>query len=296
MNSRPGPTEKPARPATPLATTAKHFAKQRYAWQVDAWRLLREGKCAEYARKSTPAAVDGVLIEFPETKIKLGARITVNTGALKGRSLFAMLYDQEQREVTVPFGLVALAAWQQAKIKGYPFPIFSLIYRLTKGPRVLLLARRGPLTMTKAQSKEFRRLLASYVRTRDDGRVLVHGDMHASHLLVDRSRPSLGFIDLEAVHTGKPATNFAQLWIAYHHAEVHLGQTFYREFAARFPTVMTAQFDNDVRMELAIRCFSHVREGVRRRFQKLETKARAMFAAVLNGESFEATCLSGRPH
>lgn len=271
--------------------TGPFFTKQRYLWQPDAWRLLRERACAEYARKAVPSFVAGVHIRFPETRVGLGPRVTVTTSVLEGQSLLAMLYDPAQQSLALDMGLAALEAWQRAGIAGHPFPVFSLIFRLVKGPRALFLARRRPAPLASDQRRELARLVARYMRGETGGRCLVHGDLHASHLLVDLPQSSLGFLDLEAMHTGKVATNFAQLWVGFHYAAPELGRALYRSYRLRFPAVMTAQFDNDVRTELAIRCLAHIRSGLRTGNHELATLASALLAAVLAGTTFETLCL-----
>lgn len=272
----------------------RSFTKQRYVWQLDAWRLLRERTCADYARQVVPSVVEGVRLLFPQTSIRLGLRIGVTTQALEGEPLINLLYEPAHRQTAVTLGLVALKAWQQAAIVGHPFPVFSLIFRLVKGPRVLLGARRDSVMLSADQRREFRRLVTSYIQARDASRVLVHGDMHASHLVANLDQDSLGFIDLEAVHIGKPATNFAQLWVGYHYADPELGLILFQEYASRFPSLMTAQFDIDVRAELAIRCHRNVRDGLRLGNQALVDKGRRVLNAVLSGTPFATTCMTGR--
>lgn len=274
---------------------SRHFTKQRFLWQPDAWRLLRERNCADYARQVMPSTVDGMRIQFPETTVALmGPCVVVTTQAIDGQALFDLLYEPAKQMAAVTIGLVALEAWQRAQIVGHPFPFFSTVFRLVKGPRVLLHMCRSSKIVSSDQRREFCRLVAFYARAESESRVLVHGDMHASHLLVNLASSSLGFIDLETVHVGKPATNFAQLWIGYHYADPRLGQTFYREYVARFPDMMSAEFDNDVRAELAIRCHRHVCDGMRTGNQDMESKARTVLAAVLSGTPFGTSCLSGR--
>lgn len=271
-----------------------YVTKQRYLWQPDAWRLWRERSCAEYAQKVVPATVAGLRIEFPQTQVRLGLRVAVTTNRLEGESLLVLLYRPSQQELAVEIGLAALEAWQRASVTGHPFRLFSLTFRLAKGPRALLQAQRWPRSLSSDQRRELARLVARYLRGQENDRRLVHGDMHASHLIVNTAQSSLGFIDLEAMHIGKAATNFAHLWIGYHYAAPELGRAFYRAYQARFPQMLSAQFDNDVRTELALRCQTHIRSGRRTGNQELASQAAQVLAAVLTGATFEALCLEGK--
>lgn len=269
------------------------FTKRRYLWQPAAWRLVREATCADYARKVVPTTVRGIRIEFPETRVRLGPRVTVTSRALTGESLLNLLYRPALHEAVVALGLAALEAWQCAAVTGRPFGLFSFAYKRLKGPLAMFAARCEPGLLSAVQRQALGHLLARYTRSAEDRRFLAHGDFHPSHVVVDLAGSSLGFLDLEAMHVGKAATNFAQLWTGYHYAAPELGQALYQAYRARFPEMLTAQFDNDVRAELALRCLTHIRAGQRMGNRELEGQARAVLAAVLSGPSFETLCLKG---
>ena len=267
-----------------------YFTKQRYLWQPGAWRILRERSCTEYVRQVVPATVSGIRIHFPETSVRFGPQVTVTTSALRGQSVLTMLYEPGQQDIAVTMGLVALEAWQRAVVAGHPFRLFSLAFRLYMRPSAMSKSLLEPGMVSPQQRKEFKWLVTSYTRA-DDNHFLVHGDLHASHLIVDLAQQTMGIIDLEATHIGKAATNFAQLWTGYHYAEPELGRQFYRAYKACFPAVVTTSFDSDVAPNSP--------SGVRNTSLNPDAKAiriwkaghAALFTAVLSGSTFEELCL-----
>ncbi len=283
-------------PESPILTPDTFFTKQRYIWQVSALRLLRERACVQYARQMVPRVVDGFSIEFPETEIDIGLRVAVRSQHLEGRALFSMLYEQELHEAALNVGMIALEALHRADVSSAPFGHFSRVYRLARGPKAMLGEMlRSPL-LSPNQRRELRHLVAGYMVDRGGRKVLVHGDLQPSHLIVDPERESLGYIDLEAMHIGKAATNLAQLWIGFHFADPSLGQKLYRQFRERAPHLLDEYFDPDVRAEIALRSYSHIRQGRRLGLEEMEGKARFLLGSVLSGTSFEELCLEGTTH
>jgi hypothetical protein len=267
------------------------FVKVRYLWKSSAIRLLRERSCARYAQRATPQAVGGFAVRFPEPEISLGLQVTVRSCRLEGQDLFSMLYQEAMREISLEVGLLALEALHTADVSSAPFALSGLVYRLARGPRVALREMLGSILLSPAQRKELNRLVVSHISRWGGRKVLVHGDLHASHVIVDLDRKRLGFIDLEAMHIGKAATNFAQLWGGFHYADRLLGQRFYREYKERFPDPWEVQFDTDVRVEVALRSYAHVKVGRQEGNRELEGLARALLARALSGASFEEICL-----
>lgn len=274
-------------------TSGNYFIKKRHIWHVSALRLLREHACARYARQSVPPRIDGVNIVFPDTEVSLGFQISVRSRCLEGRDLFLMLYQQEMRGVALDMGIIALKAMHMADVTSAPFALFSTVYRFVRGPSVALGAMFGSPLLSRNQRGELNRLVLGSVMDRGGRKILVHGDLHASHLIVNLAEESLGFIDLEAMRIGKAATNFAQLWIGFHFADPLLGQAFYRRYREQFADVLDEQFDTDVRTELAFRSHSGVYSGRRLRNRDLEGKSRILLAKVLSGATFEEICLRG---
>jgi len=207
-----------------------------------------------------------------------------------------MLYEQEMREMALDMGVIALKALHAVDVASAPLGLFSTVYRLVRGPRVALSEMLGSRVLSTDQRRELNRLVASSVVDRGGKKVLLHGDLHASHLIVDIEKRSLGFIDLEAMRIGKAATSFAQLWIGYHFADSLLGQRFYQQYAAQCSDLLDEQFDTDVRTEIALRSYSLMQVGKRSGNQEMEGKARILLAGVLSGASFEGMCLGGVPH
>lgn len=269
----------------------RFFTKERYIWQIGALRLLREKACAQYARLHVPHIVDGIQIEFPSVEISLGFRVSVKTRYLEGQSLLSMLYDRQlPRAVAVSAGITALKALHSADVKSAAFSIFGLIFRSIRGPRVFLGEMLGSTVLSPGQRRELQRLIARSAADRGSRNVLVHGDLHASHVIVNLADKSLGLIDLEAMHIGKAATNFAHLWLGFHYVDPLFGQQFYRLYAEQCPDLVDQYFDTDVRAEIALKSYSHISAGRRSGNRDLETKARALLADVLSGASFEGVC------
>lgn len=268
----------------------EYVTKRRYLWQVNALRLLREKTCAQYARCVVPGVIDGVKIQFPDTEISLGVHVAVRTRRLEGRALFDMLYEPEMRELALDVGVLALTALHSADVSSAPFALFSRVYPAVRALKVAVAEMLGSPLLSPDQRGALRRLVADYVGDRGGERVLVHGDLHPAHLIVDLAHNSLGFVDLEAMRIGKAATNFAQLWIAYHFAHAELGQRLYQRNAEQFPALVDTSFDTDVRAEMALRSYSHIRDGRRLGKAEMEQKARILLDQVLGGASFEEIC------
>jgi aminoglycoside phosphotransferase (APT) family kinase protein len=261
--------------------------KRRYIWQISALRLLRERACAEWARQVVPPVVDGVSIEFPQTEVSLGLRVTVRSHYLDGRKLLSMLYERDLRERALELGLIALEALHGANVTSAPYSTLNRVYRLARRMRAALSPLLDPTFLSSSQKKEWIRLLARHPVPGKGKKVLVHGDLHPSHLIVNPSAGWLGFIDLEAMHAGRPATDFASLWGGFHYADPLFGLEFHRRYVARFSDLLDDRFDSDVRRELALRSHSHINVGMRTGNRDLEAKARRLLGAVLSGASFE---------
>jgi hypothetical protein len=269
------------------------LTKKRYIWHAGAMRLLRERACAQYARRVTPHVVDGVHIEFPETQISLGIQVIVRSRRIEGEALFELLYRQETRQCALDLGITALKALHSASVGSAPLSLFGRAYQPIRELKAAVSEVLGSSLLAPEQRRELRRLVLDYNRDHGEKKVLVHGDLQPSHLIVDPSGRSLGFIDLEAMRIGKAATNFAQLWIGYHIADPLLGRSLYERYAGHHPDPLDARFDTDVRAEMALRCHRHVLEGRRLANRTLEEKAHTLLIRVLSGISFEEVCLGG---
>lgn len=265
------------------------FIKQRPVWHPSAWRLLREYSCVKYAQEYVPRTVNEILIEFPKTNVKISQQVTVSSTALEGTSLLALLHDPATYNLAIDVGLAALEALQSAEIKGRPFLLFSAIYKYVKGP-LGQLGMTSRQNITRQQRHRLNLLMKHYMRDQSSS-CLVHGDLHASHLIINKNPLSIGLIDLEVMHIGKAATNFAQLWIGYYYSSPILGAIFYSIYQRYYPNLITPQFDNDVLTELAFRCQNHIQVGMRAGNRSLEFAARNLLTQVLSGSSFEALCL-----
>ena len=269
----------------------EEVVKRRALWRPGALQLLRERACAEFAGRAVPAVVDGWRIRFPQVRVSLGPCVTVRSGRLPGRSLLQMLYRPELHQQTIDVGLVVLRAFHDADITSAPFGRFGAWYDRLRGPRVTLSELCGAHVLTPEQRRSFDRLVADYIADRQGRRVLIHGDLQASHLLVDLPAQAVGVIDLEAMRVGKAATSFAQLWEAYLFADPALGQLFCKRYLAAFGDTLDDRFDADVRAELALRCYSHIRVGRHQGNTLLVAEARSLLPQLLGGIRFDEICL-----
>ncbi|HNS52811.1 MAG TPA: aminoglycoside phosphotransferase family protein [Anaerolineae bacterium] len=267
--------------------------KRRHLWQPSALRLLREAACARAARRSVPAVIDGVRIHFPEIKVSCGLEVTVRSTRLSGQPLLEMLYQEGLRETALDMGLIGLRALEFADLGSAPGGLFGRIYPAIRPLKVMMgeMSRSGLLT--PRQRRTLGSLVLAQLLAPCTQRVLVHGDLHPSHLIVDLASRTLGIIDLEAMRTGKAATNFAQLWIGYYFADEELGREFRRRYFLASAMVIDERFDADVRAELALRSYSHVIEGMRQSNREMEEKARALLSSVLTSRSFDEICPEG---
>ncbi len=269
------------------------FTKQRSLWQPAAWRLLREGACVRFARRVVPPEVRGVRIIFPETRVAVGGRVSVTSRGLPGQPLLELLYRPETRGLALDLGMAVLEALHAADVARDPFAPFALVYRGLKGPGILLEERfsRAPL-LSHSERRELRRLVRGYITHPNRCKVLVHGDLQPSHLIFDPVSATLGIIDLEALHVGKPAANFGQLFTGYHYANPALGRELYRRYRARYPGLFDRRFDDDLRAAVALRTYRHVRVARRRGNIELEEKAHRLLRGVTAGASFAEMCLA----
>ena len=277
-------------------STRDVFTKSRQAWHVRALRLLREEACVEYARRVVPPVVDGVHIQFPDTDVSLAPRISVRSRRIQGQPLMPMLYQPDMQDTALDLGMIALQALHSADVTSARFFVASWLYDLFRGPALaldeMLLAR----LLSRAQRLKLNRLAArSALQTRPRD-ALVHGDLHAAHLIVDLDRHALGFIDLEAMRIGKASTNFAHLWNAFYFADPSLGRSFYQRFAEQFDDLIDEQFDNDVRIELALRSYRHLQAAKRLSNELLQPKAYRLLHSILEGASFHDICFGEGPH
>jgi len=271
--------------------SATGFAvKRRPIWRPDALQLLREPACADFARRAVPAAVDDWCIRFPGGTADLGLHITVHSELLPGCPLLGMLYQPELHEMAIDAGLAVLRAFLRADVTSAPFARFGASYDRTRGPMVALAELRAPL-LSGGQRRAFDRLVSDYITHRRGTRVLVHGDLQASHLLVDTPAHAVGIIDLESMRTGKAATDFAQLWEAYFFADPSLGRRFYTAYQRAVGNTIDDRFDADVRAELALRCYSHIRAGQRYGNAEMVDLSRSLLTRILDGATFEEICL-----
>lgn len=277
--------------STPNSAGAPFWCKSRGAWHLSAYRLLREPGCVRFARRAVPPIVDGFWIVFPETTATAGVHISVRSDRLRGQPLHDLLYQPKMYDLALDVGMATLAALYAADVSQNPFTFFNLAYRPLKSLSVLLheQCRSSPL-LVHVQRQELARLVQGYILAPEPHKVLVHGDLQPSHLIVDPETSILGIIDLEALHVGKPAANFGQLFTGYHYADPSLGRMLYQRCRARFPNLFDRQFDDDLRAAVALRCYRHVQMARRQGNAELESKARGLLAAVLAGSSFAEIC------
>lgn len=267
--------------------------KERAIWNPRSLQLLREKRAAQYAQQAVPQILDGTHISFPKIEVSFGLRVLVKSTRIEGRNLLEMIYDPKTRDLALDMAMVALKALNVADVSPAPFSLFSRIYGMGRRLKIALGERLGASILSPAQRATLNLLVPSYLKTREgEKKALVHGDLHAGNLLVNWKTNSLGFVDLEMVHIGKPVTNFAQLWISFHFADPSLGQNLYHRYINQSPAMTDGYFDSDCRAEVALRCYSNLREARKNGNTELEEKARILLGNVLNGTSFERFVLS----
>lgn len=273
---------------------ARFFYKSRALWRPDAYRLLREDTCIRFARHAVAPMVDGFRIVFPDTEVSVSLRVNVASRRIPGRPLMDLLYQPDKHDLALQAGLAVLKALHGAGVAGHPFPVFSQVYRFAKGPRVLLQEHlgRSPI-LSGPESHELSRLVRQYVAVPGPWRVLVHGDLQPSHLIVDSDTSTIGVIDLEALHVGKPAPNFGQLFTGYHYADPALGRGLYACYRQCFPELFDRQFDDDLRTTVALRSYRHAQIARRSGNAELAFQARRLLAGVLAAPSFAGFCREG---
>lgn len=267
--------------------------KSRNVWDIRALQLLREKKTAQYAAKTVPRLVQGVCIEFPNNRVSLGLRVEVKSRQIPGRKLLDLIRDHEMHDLALNLGMIALEALHNSNVASDPFGFFRRAFGYVRKQEIALAEMLGPAILSRKERMVLYRIASAYAKSIDGGKaVLVHGDLHPSNVIVDPVRGSLGFVDLEMMHIGKPVTNFAQLWIGFQFENPYLGQQFYKMYVDRFQETVDDEFDTDIRAEIALRCYSMIRDGKRYGDVGMEEKSRALIKKVLTWGSFEAACLS----
>jgi len=269
------------------------FTKKRLLWRASALRLLRESRCAQYARCAMPDLVDGIRIELPETHVSVGLEVTVRSRRIEGDALFELLYRPESAQSVVNLGMAALKALHSVHTAPVALSLFGRTYQAFRELKAAVAEVFGSSLLLHKERRELMRLIMAYNRDNGERSVLVHGDLHPSHLIVGPDGRSLAFIDLEAMRMGKAATNFAQLWIGYYIADPMLGRCLYERYVGCHPDPVDARFDADARAEIALRCHRHVREGRRSRNRILEERAGTLLSRALSGMSIEKVCCGG---
>lgn len=264
------------------------FTKQRYLWQPGGLRILREATWAVYARGAVPPLVNGFQIQFPETKTRFGLKITTESSRMEGDPLLSLLKHTYSQSSMVEIGMTVLDALQQANLRKLPSNRFGWAFRSFKGLRLVTQTMFNTSELADSEKAELKRLVRGYIFGRSPKWVLAHGDLHIAHVLVDLDQDALGIIDLEAMHVGKAATNFAQLWDGYYYADPALGRRLYTQYCSKYKPEIDDQFDDDVRLEIILRSYRHIRIGRKENHQELFEKASHLLHLALSGASFSS--------
>lgn len=250
--------------------------------------MLREAAAVQYARAAVPAAINGIRIVFPDVRVSLGLRITSRSRRLTGQDLQTALDNSEKRDFALEMAMTALEALMRADVTSDRFTLFGKLYRSVRRWEVLLAERHGTPILSSGQRRQLARLLREGSTVRNESRaVLVHGDLQPAHVIVNEAERWLAFVDLEMLHVSKPVMNFVQLWGGFHFADPLLGRELFRRYAARFPEAVDGQFDVDARTEIALRCYSQVRDGQRLHNPVMMERALALMSTVLSTESLD---------
>jgi hypothetical protein len=276
------------------ATSDDFVQKARWIWTPRAASLLRERHTFDFARSAVPAEVGTFRIEFPETEVRCGLRPIVRSRRMEGETYLQMLYGSMPWDRMLEIGLVVLEAFERAMLTEGSFDGFSRLYRFVRRRQVSLEEILRPPLLTPAQRVQFSRLTRQYARdTSSHPHALVHGDLSASNILVDNSTSTIGFIDLEMLHTGMAVTNFAQLWVAVYHRSAMLAQEFLRAYRAGRPETSDVLFAANTRAEVALRCYSDLRVGRKTANLAMESHARFLLYEALEDQSLESICRKG---
>ena len=217
--------------------------------------------------------------------------VTVRSRRVEGTSLLGLLYRPECRQLALDLGIATLKALHAARAESELLFAFGRAYQLLRRLQVSAHETFGAPLLLPHQVRELVELARAYNHDNGEKRVLVHGDLHPSHVIVHPSGSSLALIDLEAMRIGKAATNFAQLWIGYYIADPPAGAGLYERYASLHPDPLDATFEANVRAEMALRCHRHVLEGRRLRNRSLEERAALLLTRVLDGSSVTQICL-----
>lgn len=265
----------------------KLLVKDRAIWNPRSLQLLREKSAIRYARKAVPQTVGEINIIFPEIEISLGLHVILRSKRIKGRSLLEMIYDQREQTTAVEMAMIAISALSRAEITSDPYKLFGKSYRLIRPMKAAFSEYLLSSMLSNEQRIKMSQMVSQYIHIgKNERRVLVHGDFHANNMIIDIESRSVGIVDLEMMHTGKHATNFAQLWVSFHIADPLLGKAFYHKYINQFSAMINEQFGNDVRAEVALRCHSLVRDARKNRHVELERKAHNLLKDVIRTDTF----------
>lgn len=264
--------------------------KQRPIWRPGSIRLFREASCAIRARAALASLQQGWQIHVPETRVSVGRYLRLESERLRGEQLIDMFYKPEVRELCLDLGIVVLSSLQSADIAAFDGLAFDRWYQRLRAARVLAFEASKRALLSRDQRTALGRLVSDYLRHPYTATVLVHGDLQASHIIVDAESRSLGIIDLEVMRVGRPVTNFAQLWEAYYFADRELGRLFYERYLTECGSFVDEYFDADVRAEVALRCHSHLLASDCAELHILKAPADRLLKEVLGGAGLEQIC------
>jgi len=258
-------------------------------WNLRSWQLLREQSASKYATAKMPREINGIHILIPRVRRDVGFTISSRSEFITGDSMLPLLYRPHSQLLALRMALTALEAFERATTSPDDFKWFSRFYRWHRERKIRSVEREKYVHLSAIEKKELRSLYSMVGIA--DGSTLVHGDLHASNLVIDQSTNSLGILDLELLHIGHPATNFAQLWIAFHFADPILGGRFFYEYAKNHPWITNHLSEQIIKAEIVVRCYSMIEVGFKHQAKSLmRDSSTHLMKATLSGQSFQQLC------
>lgn len=275
--------------------SAQEIVKQRSIWNLRAWQLLREQRTSRYAVRKMPQMIRNVHIRIPRSKISVGLRVTSRSEFIAGENMLPLLYDSRTRGEALSMALIALDAFEGASIGENDFAWFSKLFRLRRSWKMRAIKHSHQLLLSTKEKRALADLHSAVALVESPS--LVHGDLHAGNLIVDFQNRSLGILDLELLHIGHPAINFAQLWIAFFFADPRLGGQLYHAYAQSHPWIAKPPSERVIKAEIVLRCYSMIETGNQKPTKSImKDKSLQLLKAILSVDSFQQLWSGGNPN
>ncbi len=264
------------------------FNKTRPYYSLRAWQLIREERASQIAQQALPAQVDDVVIVVPQVKARLTASgVQINAPHFEGWPLMTGLYNAGQSSDAVQMAATALQALNLARFDQNPFPIFSCLYWPVRVLKVRLRQASHVRLLSAQDAQRLATLLERPAGGQPRPMSLVHGNLHGGNVIMDAERRSLALVDLEMMHLGDPAADFAALWVTHYIAGPQLAGQFFRATAERLPGLLGGDFLPRAGREILVETYLMVYKGRSGGNQDLEQRSLALLKRLLACEHVE---------